>query len=119
MLMEIGVDSHRHIVTDAHHGTKGVGAQAQMSILAHILKALSLLLHRIIRTASAIDLNALALDFAGLSLSGALYQGADSTDAGAGRNEFEFFFFNNSRVNDHLHVLDGGTIVEGNEVHSL
>ena len=81
MLMEIGVDSHGHVVADAHDSTKHIGTQAQMSMLAHILKTLSFLLHRIVSTASAINLNAFALDFAGLTLSWTLYQSADHTDA--------------------------------------
>ena len=117
--MEIGVDSHRHIVADAHHGSEGVGAQAQMGILAHVLEALSLLLHGIVGSAGAIDLNAFALDLAGLSLSGTFDERTDDTDTGTGCDEFEFLFSYSGGVNDHLHVLDGRAIVEGNEIDCL
>ena len=48
MLMEIGVNRHCHVVTDTHHSTKGVGTQTHVGILTHILKRLSLLLHRVV-----------------------------------------------------------------------
>ena len=119
MLMEIGMDSHCHVVTDTHHSTESVGTQAQMSILTHILKALALLLHRIIGAAGAIDFNAFALNLTGLTLGGTFHKGADYTDAGTCRDEFQFLFANGSRVNDHLHVLDGRAIVEGNKVNGF
>ena len=46
--MEVGMDSHRHVVAYAHHSAEGVGAQTQVCVLTHILKRLSLLLHGIV-----------------------------------------------------------------------
>ena len=57
MLMEIGMNSHSHIVADTHHGSESIGAQAHVGMLAHILEGLPLLLHGIVITAQAQHLN--------------------------------------------------------------
>ena len=56
MLMEIGMDSHRHIVTNAHHSAEGIGTQTHVGILTHCLKALTFLLHGIVIATETIDL---------------------------------------------------------------
>ena len=76
------VNGNRHVVADAEHGTKGIGAQTQMRILTHILKALSLLLHGIVASTRAINFDALALYLHGLSLSLAFYQFTYDMNAG-------------------------------------
>ncbi len=86
MLVEVGMDSHRHVMTNTHHGTKGVGTEAQVSILTHVLKALTLLLHRIIATAETVNFNAFALDFNTLSGTLTFNQSTYCTDAGASGN---------------------------------
>ena len=82
MLMEVSVDSHRHVVADAHHGTEGIGTETEMSILTHVLEALSLLLHRIVATAETVDFDAVALDFYTLSGTLAFNQSTHYADAG-------------------------------------
>ena len=86
MLMEIGVDSHCHVVTDTHHCTKGIGTETEMSILTHILETLTLLLHWIITAAESVNLYAFALDLYALTGTLALYQGTYYADAGTSGN---------------------------------
>ena len=86
MLVEVGVDSHRHVVADTHHGTKGIGTETEVSILTHVLEALSLLLHWIVAAAETVDLNAFALDLNALTSALALYQSTYYADAGTSSN---------------------------------
>ena len=82
MLVEVSVDSHRHVVADTHHCTKGIGTETEVSILTHVLEALSLLLRRIVAAAETVDLDALALDFNAPASALAFYQrtyGADTS----------------------------------------
>ena len=86
MLVEVGVDSHRHVVADTHHGTKGVGTETEVSILTHVLEALSLLLHWIVAAAETVDFDAFALNLNTLTGTLALYQGTYYADAGTSGN---------------------------------
>ena len=86
MLVEVGVDSHRHVVADTHHGTKGVGTKTEVSILTHVLEALSLLLHWIVAAAETVDFDAFALNLNTLTGTLALYQGTYYADAGTSGN---------------------------------
>ena len=119
VLMEILVDGDSHIVADAHYGSEGVGAQAQMSMLAHVFKALALLLHGEVVAAESIDFNLAALKFNALSGSLALHQFAVDVDACTSCNLLEQVGIKLCWVNHHLDVLDGGTVVEGDEIHRL
>ena len=119
MLMEIGMDSHRHVMTDTHHGTKGIGTETHMSILTHHLKRLSLLLHGIGIVASTIEFQACCLYLTGLSGTLALHQGSHSTNAGTCGHLFQQFLIKLAWVYNHLHVLDGRAIIQGDEVYSL
>ena len=86
MLVEVGVDSHRHVVADTHHGTEGIGTETKVSILTHVLEALSLLLHRIVIAAETINFDGITLNLNSLSLALALHQSTDSTDTSTGSN---------------------------------
>jgi len=86
MLVEVGVNSHRHVVADTHYGTKGIGTETEVSILTHVLEALSLLLHRIVAAAETVNLDALALDFNTLSGTLAFYQRTYGTNTSTGSN---------------------------------
>ena len=57
------MDSHRHVMADAHHGAKGIGAQTHMGILTHRLERLAFLLHGVVIAAETIY-----LEFCGLNL---------------------------------------------------
>ena len=83
MLMEIGVNSHGHVVADAHDSTESISAQTHVSMLTHILEALSLLLHGIVAAAHAVDLDSLSLNLRGLACSGTLDKFANHAKAGA------------------------------------
>ena len=119
MLMEIGMDSHRHVVADTHYGTECVGAQAHVGMLAHILEGLSLLLHGIVGAAGAQHLNLSGLNLACLTGSGAFHQLARYGKAGAGGNLLEHVGVEVCLVAYNLYVLDGGAVIEGNEEDAL
>ena len=81
MLMEICMYCHRHVMTDAHHGTESVGTQTHVGILTHILEALALLLHRIVAAAKTIHLEALTLNLYRLTGTLALNENTGGADA--------------------------------------
>ena len=119
MLMEIGVDSHCHIVADTHHGTKGIGTQTHMSVLTHSLEALTLLLHRIIITTETINHQISGLNLAALSCTLTFHQCTLSTDTSTCSNIFQQLLVKLRGVNHNLHIIDGRTIVQCNEVDCL
>ena len=92
--MEVGVDSHCHVVANTHHRTKGVCTETEVSILTHILEALSLLLHRIVATAKTVDFDAFALHLNALSLSLAFYQSTNNADTSTSSNLLQLIFIN-------------------------
>lgn len=47
VLMEVSVDSHRHMVADAEYGAEGVGARTQVSYRAQEFHRESLFLERV------------------------------------------------------------------------
>lgn len=63
VLMEIRMDSHCHVVADAHDDAEGVGAQTHVCMLTHVLERLSLLLHRVVAATESIYLYRFALHF--------------------------------------------------------
>ncbi len=73
-------------MADTHHGTKGIGTETEVSILTHVLEALSLLLHRIVAAAETVNLDALALDLNTLSGTLAFYQRTYGADTSTGSN---------------------------------
>ena len=119
LLMEVGMDGHSHIVAYTHHGTEGVGAQAQVCILAHVLKRLSLLLHGVVIAAGAVEFYLPTLYLRGLTGCGALHQHTVHTEARTCGNLFQHRLVDSRRVYNYLNVLDGGAVVEGDEIYSL
>ena len=119
VLVEVLVDGDCHVVADAHHGSEGVGAQTQMCVLAHVFETLPLLLHGIITAAKAIDLNLAALQFDTLSRSLALHKFAVDIYTRTGSYLLKQVGVKLGWVNHHLYVLDGGAVVEGDEIHRL
>ncbi len=110
------MDGHRHVVTDAHHCTKGIGAETEVSILTHVLEALSLLLHRIVVAAKAIDFDAVALDLYILTFTLALHQSTRSTDAGTGCNLSELIGVDLRWVDYYLNIINSRTIVKSDKI---
>ena len=91
MVMEILMDGDGHVMANAEDSTKSIGAQTQVSVLTHILEALSLLLHRIVAWATTVELQFGSLDLAGLSFALALDELTGSTDARTGSDALEQF----------------------------
>ena len=119
MLMEIGMDSHCHVMTDAHHSTKGIGTQTHVGILTHHLKRLSLLLHRIGIIAHAIKFQTCCLYLTTLSCTLTLNECSNSTDTRTSSDIFQQLFIELRRINNHLNILDSRTIIQGYEVYCL
>ena len=119
MLVEISVYSHSHIVAYAHHGTKSIGTQTHVGILAHILKGLAFLLHGVVGTAFAIYKQALAMYLRSLSLCGAFNKYALYANAGTCGHLLQDFSIYDTGVHHNLYVLNGGTVIDGNEVNGL
>ena len=123
------MDGHGHVVADAHNGSEGVGTETQMSIFTHDLEALAFLLHGIGVVAEAVNDDLGGLDLAGLTSALALDEDTLGADAGTGGDVLEgegggtvLDTGGNSHsggIDDYLDVLDGGTIVESDEVHRL
>ena len=120
VVVEILVDGDGHVVADAHDGTKGIGTQAQVCALAHDLEGLSLLLHGIVGGAKSKDVDVLTLHFAGLTSALALDKNTACCDAGTGGDVAKGCAVHWAVGGYHqLDVVDGGAVVEGDEVHRL
>ena len=117
--MEIFMDGNSHIMTNTHHGTKSIGAQTEMGILTHSLKALSLLLHWIIIATQAINLYAFTLNFTGLTCPLTFHQFTHSTDTGTCGNLLQQVFIYLVWSYNYLYVLNCRAIIQCNEIYSL
>ena len=117
MLVEVGVDSHRHVVANAHHSSECIGTQTHVSVLTHHLETLALLLHRIVVAAQTINLQLGSLDFAALTGTLTLNQCTLGANAGTSGDILQYLLVELSGINNNLHILDGRTVVEGNEVN--
>ena len=106
MLMEILVDGDGHIMTDTEDGTESVGAQTHVRVLAHVLKGLALLLHRIIGRAETVDLNLLSLNLNGLTFTLALHERSRSTDTCARGDALQHLGIELLRCHNDLNVLN-------------
>ncbi len=116
MLVEISVDSHRHVMADTHHSTKGICAETEVSVLTHILEALSLLLHRIVVAAETINLDAFALNLNGLSLTKTLHQSTHHADASTCGNLSELIGIDLGWVDYYLNIINSRTIVKSDKI---
>ena len=119
MLVEVSVDGHCHIVADAHHSSEGIGTQTHVSVLTHYLETLTLLLHGVVVAAQTVNLKLGSLDFAALTGTLTLNQHTLGADAGTCGDILQYLLVELSRINNNLHILDGRTVVEGNEVNCL
>ena len=90
-----------------------------MSMLPHVFEGLSLLLHGIVGTTGAEDLNRGGLNLHSLSTSDALHELSFDAEAGTSGDEFQQLLVELSSIGHYLYVLDGRTVVEGDEVHVL
>lgn len=119
LVVEEGMDSHCHIMAYAHDSSECVRAEAEMCILAHVLECLALLLHRIVCTAEAVYLDAVALDFRCLSLTLALHKSACCADTCTCSHLLEDISIKLVYIAYDLHIIYSRTIVKGDEVNSL
>ena len=62
MVVEVLVDSDCHVVANAEDSTESIGTQTHVTILTHVLKALTLLLHRVVAWTKTIDFNLFTLN---------------------------------------------------------
>ena len=119
VFVEVGVNGHRHLMANAEDGTESVGAQTQMGVLTHVFKRLSFLLHGVIAAASTVDFDLCGLDFGGLSRALTFHQRTFYAKASTGGDEFEQFAVKLLNVGHNLHVLDGRSVVEGDETYAF
>ncbi len=116
LVVEELVDGEGHGVTDAEHGTEGIRAQAHVGDAAQVLQRCILLLQGIAHgIALAIDFNAGGLDFHGLAAAHGLDEFAGHFQAGSGGDAFHQFLVEHAHVGYDLDIVDGGTVVEGDE----
>ena len=73
VLMKILVNGNGHIMANAHHGAKRIGTKTHVSVLAHVFKTLTLLLHGIVTPTQTVNLKAFALNLRSLSCTLTLY----------------------------------------------
>ena len=106
-------------MADTHHSTKGIGTQTHVSILTHRLKALTLLLHRIVIATETIHLQLSSLNLTALSGTLTLHQGSFGTDTGTSSDILQQLLVELRGVNHHLHVLDRRSVIQRNKVNSL
>ena len=106
MFVEILMDGNGHVMANTHHGTKGVGAETQMSKLTHILKGLSLLLHRVVTAAQTIYFQLVTLNLNSLPCSLTFYQHTGGTDTSTGSDVFQQLSIRFHRVNNNLDIFD-------------
>ena len=119
MVMEILVNGNGHIVTDAEDCTKRIGTEAQVGVLTHILKALSLLLHGVVTRTGTQYLYLGRMDLTGLTGCGALAELTLDTEARARRNLLEELFVKLVCVGNYLHIVDGRAVIECNKMYNL
>ena len=119
VLVEVVVHGHGHVVADAEDRAESIGAQTQMGVLAHVFEGLAFLLHGEVAAALTEHLDGCSLDFSGLACALAFDEDAFNAQAGTGGDEFEHVGIKLLHIGHHLHVLDGGAIVECDEVDTL
>ncbi len=119
VLVEIGMDGHCHIVADAQNGTEGVGTGTQVSYGAEVFPAGTFLLQGISVVAVTQNLDGCGLNLAGLTGSRTLNQLTFYTEASTSGNTLYGLLGEVCLVAHDLNVLDGASIVQGNEEDSL
>ena len=116
LVVEELVDGESHGVADAEDGAEGVRPEAHVRDAAEVLQGGVLLLEREAhRVAFADDLDLLGLDLHGLAAADGGDELALHGEGGAGGDALEELLVEEFRVRDYLDVIDGGTVVEGDE----
>ena len=120
VLVEIGVDRHRHVMTDTEDCTKRVRTRTQMRDCAQELHRQTFLLQRIfLRISRAIYLEVRQLDLNSLTCTLALYQDTRRRDTRTGRHGFETLLIKFLQIHYDLDVLNRRAVVERDERHAF
>ena len=118
LVVEELVDSERHRVADAQDGPEGVRPQAHVRDAAQVLQRRVLLLQgEAHRVALADDFDFLGLDFHGLAAADGGDELALHGEGGAGGDALEELLVKEFGIRHDLDIVDGGTVVEGDELH--
>ena len=120
MVVVVFVYSISHVVTYAQYRSKSVGARTKVSYFSQKFEAVTFLLQGVLLgVGSAIDFDFLGLYLGCLAFTHRLYKLANDTEAGAGSDGFECFFVKVGEIDYYLDVLDGATVIEGDEIDML
>ena len=111
MIMEVLMNSDGHVMADAHNCSERVSAQSEVSMLPHILKGLTLLLHGIVAATAAQEFQFGALYLRVLTLSLAFNKLTRCAYTRPSGYLFKQFGVELRRIDNHLHVIDGRTVV--------
>src|SRR5574344_730311 len=115
-LVEESVNGISHVVAHAAHSAKGVGAEAQVANLAQKFHAVAFLLQGVcVGVGFAVEENVSGLNFHRLSGAHRLHQFTVYREAGARGDAAKEVFVEMSEVDNDLDIVDGRTVVEGNE----
>ena len=118
LVVEELVDSEGHRVADAEDRTESVGPEAHVRDAPEILQRSILLLEREAhRVALADDLDLLGLDFHGLAAADGRDELALHSEGRAGGDALEELLVEELGIRHDLDIVDGGTVVEGDELH--
>ena len=105
----------------AEHRPERVGARTQMRFLAEELQGVAFLLQRVfLRVGSAEHGDALGLDFGRLPFAHRLYEHTCHVEARTRSDKLQHLLVGKfCQIEDYLDILDGRTVIEGDELHIL
>ena len=110
------MDGEGHGVADTENGPEGVGPEAHVGDAAEVLEGGVLLLEGEAHwVAFSQHLYLPGLDFHGLAAAHGGHQFTLDGERCAGSDALQELFVEELRISDNLNVIDGGTVVEGNE----
>ena len=120
VLMEIGVNSHGHVMTDTEYSSERVSTRTKMCDSTQELHGKAFLLQRILfGISSAVHFEFGELNFYILSCALRRHKDTGRGDARAGSNGFELFFRKLCQVHNDLYVLNCRTVIERDEVYGV
>ena len=118
LFIEELVDGKGHGVADAENCAEGVGPEAHVGYAAEVLKGGVLFLEGEAHgVAVSKDLDFRSLDFHGLAAAHGLYQLSFYGQGCTGGDALDEFFVKELRICYNLDIVDGGAVVEGDELH--
>ncbi len=118
--VEIVVDCECHCVTHPQDSSEGVSPRTQVRNLAKKFERVALLLKRIGgRIGLSVEFQTACLNLHSLSASLGSDEFAFSGDARSRGDFLEKILVESGDIHDNLDIVDGGTVVKGDEVHIL